>query len=262
MIGIAYEGLAIPVMWQFLNKAGNASAKEHIDILRRFVRVISKECIAGILGDREFASGKLFKWCNKQEVPFYIRIKEDRLVRVKRRRIGKAKKFFNDLKYKEHKAFPMTIWLFDQKVYLAGSRSERGELMIIATNQAPKNAVSIYLRRWEIEPLFQGLKNRGFRLEETRLTELERIDKLVVLLAIGFCWAHKIGEWRAILRPIVWNKYQRSVNNGLRPQYSYFRYGFDWIRGLLLQLKNSAKEFRICLKQIYLPDFYPKGALL
>ena len=52
----------------------------------------------------------------------------------------------------------MTVWAFGQKIYLVGSRSERGELMIVATNQLPANAVAIYLRRWEIESLFQGLK--------------------------------------------------------------------------------------------------------
>ncbi len=48
----------------------------------------------------------------------------------------------------------MTIELFGQKVYLAGSRSERGELMIVTTNGHPLNTTAIYLRRWEIETFF------------------------------------------------------------------------------------------------------------
>lgn len=55
----------------------------------------------------------------------------------------------------------MTVWIFAQKVYLAGSHSEHGELMIVATNQKPNNAIAAYLRRWEIESLFQGLKKDG-----------------------------------------------------------------------------------------------------
>jgi hypothetical protein len=31
--------------------------------------------IEGLLGDREFASGQLFKWLKKKKIPFYIRIK-------------------------------------------------------------------------------------------------------------------------------------------------------------------------------------------
>jgi hypothetical protein len=36
-LGIAYEGVAIPLMWNLLNKAGNATAIEHKTILKRFV---------------------------------------------------------------------------------------------------------------------------------------------------------------------------------------------------------------------------------
>jgi hypothetical protein len=96
----------------------------------------------------------------------------------------------------------MAVWILGQKVYLAGSRSERGERMIVATNQLPKNAIPIYLRRWEIEMLFQSLKGRGFCFEETRLPHYERFEKLILLLVIGFCWAHKVGEWHAINKPI------------------------------------------------------------
>lgn len=91
----------------------------------------------------------------------------------------------------------MTVELFGVTVYLAGSRSERDELMVVATSQSPKNAIAIYLRRWEIENLVSCLKDRGFCFEDTHLTYRERIEKLMVLLAAGFCWAHKIGKWRA-----------------------------------------------------------------
>lgn len=78
----------------------------------------------------------------------------------------------------------MTVWIYRQKVYLAGSWSERGELMIVATNKNPKNAIAIYLRRWEIECLFSCLKGRGFCFEETHLRDRARIKKMMALLAI------------------------------------------------------------------------------
>lgn len=36
----------------------------------------------------------------------------------------------------------MAVEVFGQRVFLAGSRSEKGELMIIATNKHPKNAIA------------------------------------------------------------------------------------------------------------------------
>ena len=206
-MGIAYEGLAIPLYWRLLPKAGNSNFTEQKILLNRFFTTFGTSRIVGLLADREFASGELFRWLNAQKVPFYIRIKEGSVIASRNKKILTAQKFFNGLKSKTSQEFPMAVWIFGQKVYLAGSRSERGELMIVATNQLPKNAIPIYLRRWEIEMLFQSLKGRGFRFEETRLTHYERIEKLILLLVIGFCWAHKVGEWHALKKPIPFNLY-------------------------------------------------------
>jgi hypothetical protein len=245
-LGIAYEGVAIPVMWNLLNKAGNATAQEHQAILARFIQVFGKEHIAGVLADREFTSGKLFRWLNQQRIPFYIRIKEGSQVCIKNKKLFKAEKLFRGLNPREQTVFGMTVELFGAKVYLAGSRSERGELMIVATNQCPQNAIAIYLRRWEIETLFSCLKGRGFRFEETHLTRRERIEKLMGVLTIGFCWAHKTGEWRAEKKPIRLGKHRDS----LRPQNSFFRYGFDFIREIILNPLRKPANFKDILQCI------------
>jgi hypothetical protein len=59
-----------------------------------------------------------------------------------------------------------------------------------------RQPLEIYSLRWEIEHLFQCLKGRGFHWEETRLTRYFRIKKVMALLAMAFCWAHKTGAWK------------------------------------------------------------------
>ena len=190
MLALTYEGVAIPVYWKLLPKAGSSNVKEQKELLAQFINRFDKNRIAGLLADREFGSGKLFKWLKKKNIPFYIRIKEGTLVNISGKKFKTAKKLFNQLEPKTHTYYPMTVWVFGQKIYLAGSRSERGELMIVATNQDPRIAIACYLRRWEIETLFSCLKGRGFHFEETHLTNLDRIEKLMALLAIGVAWAH------------------------------------------------------------------------
>ena len=51
-LGAAHEGMAIPLLWQALNKAGNALASEHIEIIQRFVKIFGVACIEGVLADR------------------------------------------------------------------------------------------------------------------------------------------------------------------------------------------------------------------
>ena len=254
LVGIAYEGLSIPLCWKLLNKAGNATAQEHIDIITRFVHQLGKQQLIGVLGDREFASGRLFQWCNEEKIPFYIRIKEGSVVYVRGKRYKTTERVFRHLNPKEQYFLPMDVEMFGQSLYLAGSRSETGELMIVATNQPNKEAIAVYLRRWEIECLFQALKGRGFRFEDTHVTHLERINRLVALLAVAFAWAHKVGEWRATQKPIPQNKHRDST----RPQYSFFRYGLDWIRDCIFQTQNRTKRLRSCVKLIKIDCLQPE----
>lgn len=254
-LGVAHEGVAIPLLWNLLNKSGNASAEEHKAILQRFIKLFGRDFIAGILADREFASGEFFKWLNANKIPFYIRIKEGSNVCIRNKRIFSAANIFTDLNPKSKKEYSMNVWLFGEQVYLAGSRSEKGELMIVATNQPPKNAIAIYLRRWEIEMLFQSLKGRGFRFEETHLVHLDRIEKLMALLVIGFCWAHKIGEWKADIKPIKLNKYRENR----RPQYSFFKYGLELIRDAIIHIKTQKKFLKKYIELLILPT---QGAFL
>lgn len=249
MLGIAYEGMAIPLFWILLPKAGNSNFKEQKTLITRFINTFGLQGVKGLLADREFASGRLFKWLNKNDIPFYIRIKEGSWLTIKNKKFYKAKKLFCHLNPRKQGTYAMSVNLFGANVYLAGARSGRGELMIIATNQLPKNAIVIYLRRWEIESLFQGLKGRGFNFETTHITQLDRITKLTALLAIAFAWAHKIGEWKAIKKPITWKQFRHEK----RPQYSYFRYGLDHIRELILHLYDKFSELKKAFYQLLPP---------
>jgi len=245
MLSICFEGIAIPILWRVLPKDGTSSGKEQIALCQRFVDGFGDDCIEGLLADREFANKQFITWLDSLEIPFYIRVKGDSMISIKGRKWQKASYVFSDVKPYKTKVFGMRSEVFGGKYYLTASRNERGELMIIVTNADYKNAIAIYLRRWEIESLFQALKGRGFRFEETHMTYPERIEKMIVILAIGFAWAHKVGEWRAKLKPIRLKKF----NNQLRPQYSYFRYGLDFIRdaftGLILNKKSIKKCFNL-----------------
>ena len=235
-LAIAYEGVAIPVFWCLLNKAGNASGSEHYQMIKRFINLFGRDCIEGVLGDREFANRYFFQGLNNDRIPFYIRIKDGSNAKIGNKKWRSAYKIFAHLNPGNRYFLPLKVTLYGQKCFLAGARSERGELMVVATNQPNCQAISVYLRRWEIETLFSSLKTKGFRFEQTHLTHPARISKMMALLAIAFAWAHKVGEWRAIKKPIRLAKHQQS----LRPQSSYFRYGLDHIRDMIVNPYRSS----------------------
>jgi len=247
MLSVAYEGISIPLFWKLLPTCGNSSFEEQKELINQFINNFGKDKIEGILADREFANGKLLKWLAKQGIFFYFRIKENTVVHIREEKFLHVCKLFRRLNPKNKSVFSMTVWIYGQKVYLAGSRSEKGELMIIATNGKPKNAIEIYLRRWEIENLFQSLKGRGFDFENTHISNLDRLAKLTALLAVGFSWAHKVGEWHSKIKPIIWKHFKEES----RPQHSYFRYGLNFIREVLFMSVDTKGLFNQCLRPIY-----------
>lgn len=239
MLSICYEGSAIPLFWKLLNKAGTSSAKEQIELVSRFIDTIGCDRIQGLLGDREFPNKEFIGWLVTKDIPFYLRIKGDVQVWIKKKKFKTSAQLFHHLAPHQQDIFGMRVQVFDQMLYLAGSKNTKDELMIVVTNQHPRNAIACYLRRWEIECLFSSLKTKGWRFEDTRLTQPERIEKLLALLAIGFVWAHKIGEWKASIKPIVLKKLRKQK----RPQNSFFRYGLDHLRDLITNSRYSKKLF-------------------
>lgn len=147
------------------------------------------------------------------------------------------------------KRYENYVTVFECKLPIAAGRAHTGEFLIVVTNSDYQNPVSVYLRRWEIECLFAALKTHGFRFEETHITHPERIEKLMVLLAIGFAWAHKVGEWRAEIKPIAMKKRQDKT---IRAQYTYFRYGLDFIREAILGIETKWEQFQRCV-QLFQP---------
>jgi hypothetical protein len=53
--------------------------------------------------------------------------------------------------------------------------------VIIATLKPCEGTLEAYARCWQIETLFTAFKGRGFKLEDTRITNRLRLAKLVIL---------------------------------------------------------------------------------
>jgi hypothetical protein len=116
-----------------------------------------------------------------------------------------------------------------------------GEYLIVASARPVETAIADYARRWEIETLFGCFKSRGFCLEQTHVTDPQRLKKLVALLAMAFCWAHVIGEWLNEHKPLKLRKHGRLAR-------SIFRYGFDHLRRILCNLQSRTQQ--IAFRQV------------
>ncbi len=114
-------------------------------------------------------------------------------------------------------------------------------MLIVISGEYEKNILNDYGKRWGIETLFGIFKTRGFNLEDTHIQDSERLSKLFALLTIALCWAYKTGKWLSEYNPI-------AIKNHGRKSKSTFRYGFDYIRRIVLNLHQFKKEFLNCIR--------------
>jgi hypothetical protein len=79
-------------------------------------------------------------------------------------------------------------------------------------------------------------------LEATHITEKQRLEKLLALMTVAFCWAYLAGEWLARTNPIKIKKHGRLAK-------SIFRHGFDYLRRSLCNqdcITNRFDFIRLC----------------
>ena len=255
MLGVVYQGIAIPVMWRFLNKQGNSNTDERIDFIERFIDEFGHHRIDYLVADREFIGADWFFYL-KVHTPyrFCIRFKDNTKLGT-----GKAaqtaKVMFAHLKMGQTQVLKNKRQIWGEYLYISATRLQDRSFLLIATPRKPKAALRDYANRWPIETLFGILKSKGFRLEETHIREVERLSKLLSLLALALCWCIKSGEFQWELKPLKLKKHGRLPK-------SLFRYGYDYLRHLLLS-DTSFDDYCTAVKLLAIPsiDSYNKSSI-
>ena len=238
MISVAYLGIGIPIFWAVLDLEGNSSVSDRITLLNRVLKKFGIDKIEVFVADREFVGKEWFHFLTEQNIPFMIRVKKNFLaegicsdctlpLKTLCRRLGRNRKLEN---------FPVRLW--GQELYISVRKTKGSkDPLIVAANREFKNPLGVYRRRWEIETLFGCLKTRGFRMEDTHLIDENKIEKLVFVLAIAFCWSYRVGEIKVQNSPTEVKAHGRKAK-------SIFREGLDLIRRSLFRIRGGIRDFR------------------
>jgi hypothetical protein len=242
MVGIAYEGMSIPLLCQTLNGQGNTPKVVRKALLACFDKWIeySKEQQIWWLADREYIGKEWFEEITSRGMQFCIRLRKSAIVST----AGKSIKI-----YKLFETTPLRILSKARKVhgcmlYLAGQRLANGDYFIVCSATKTRHLAQIYAKRWQIETLFAAFKSRGFNLEDCRLNHNKRIKTIIFLLAMAATWAVRVGKWLIEEgKSIALKTFKDQTTQKWK---SIFRWGLDHLQTITLNNLDYQIIIKLC----------------
>ena len=241
VLAIVTRRFRVPLMWTLLDHAGNSATAQRIELMERYLRLFGAPSIRALLADREFVGAEWMNFLNKNNVPFVIRLKEDMLIRL----ADGSRRQFRTLLRKPRRG-TWEGWLMgmdgspDNQLRCAAKRIKGGELLIVATNlDDAGRGLNLYRKRWGIECMFADAKTRGFNIEDTHITEPDKLATLLVLVALAVTWAYRCAT-RVMGRGAI-----RKKGHGRREK-SWFRTGLDALRNWIIHYPGRALNAWAC----------------
>lgn len=135
------------------------------------------------------------------------------------------------------------------KACVSAKRTIRNGLVLLAHSSGIKDPAAYYKMRWQIESMFRTLKTGGFNLESTHVKEPSRIENLVGIVAIAFCFAYRAGM--LAIKKLA----PKTKNHGYQPK-SIIRAGLDLIFETFFIIADRQKKPHIrCIKAQLLKIF-------
>jgi hypothetical protein len=233
MLSVVAHGRAIPLLWRTLeHPSASVSAEISIALLEKADRLLAAFGSITLLADRAFPSAPLLRWFDASPRWRYVmRLRADTWIHgttapmgceVRRLRLPRGHcRGFRDVR----------LWADgSQKANLLLAHPSGlpvDEPWYLVSNAAPAvDLVWIYARRFCCEQLFRDQKSGLFQLESSGLRNPERIDRLLLVVAVAVLvsslqgYALSLGGLRRRVDP-HWRRGMSFVRIGLASLQQY-----------------------------------------
>ena len=199
MLALRWGERALPLAWRVEATEGAIGFDTQQALLEAVVPWLPEQAGVRLLGDRFYGTADLIGWCQERGWDYRLRLKGNLAVfdAAGRTTTGQCAK---DRVY------------YLEDVELTGRRARthigiihdpgHAEPWIIAMSEKPGYLRTLeYSARWGIEPMFSDFKSRGFGIEDTQLRYADRLDRLILVMALALYVAVSTGQWDAVHHP-------------------------------------------------------------
>lgn len=231
VLSVVAHGRAIPLLWQTLDHpSASVSAEVVMDLLQRADLLLAEFSSITVLADRGFPSAELIGWfAGRSRWNYVMRLRADTWIHgtaapmgceVRRLRLARGHcRGFRDVQLWGDGRQRANL-LLARPVGLAAA-----EPWYLVSNLDPNlDLVWAYGQRFCCEQLFRDQKSGIFQLENSRLRDPARIDRLLLVVAIAVLVSSLQGYAVSLSgqRPLVDPHWKRGL--------SFTRIGLHWLQ--------------------------------
>jgi hypothetical protein len=235
MAAVVVQGRALPWCWESYKDQVQGKSQNALEyaLMARLKAALPAEVRIVILADRGFGRAALVQECQKLGLDYLVRVGADVKVKLQGggtrgasgRWQGNLKDYplhhgqclgWTNVEYRAD-GLVITNLIARWKKGLAGDQDQPWYLVTslpVPRRDAAERLSDLYALRFDIEEWFRDSKNEhlGWSLAKTRITRPDRLDRLILILALAYLLLVAVGLWcRAHYPPKLW-----ASNNRVR----------------------------------------------
>jgi hypothetical protein len=224
LVGAAYHKRLLPLTWHVL-RFGATGAAEQLPLLQRVLPWLPPQGRVCFYADSEFRTLEVQRWCQQQHWHWQVGLHNSLLFKAP----DDAWQSLKSLGLQPGaRRYLQNVWL--------GGKEAFGPVNLIA-DWAPSETAPHYWavdlpadpqawrrgrKRYWIEPTFRDWKSYGFDLEASHIRDVDRLEHLLLGMALTTVWLLHIGEW-------LTHSGRRYELARRTSDYSLFRLGRDYL---------------------------------
>jgi hypothetical protein len=209
VLGLVSHKRVLPLAWHVVANQRADNEPEEVFVGRMCRRVASwlPECTVTLVADRGLTRAELIRLCQELGWHWVLRVSADDTQGPKLPDgrwlwdlVDKAgqRLYLSTQLFKSDGWIPVELTIFWKRGY-------KHPWILVSDRPAGLARVREYRRRWQAEATYADCKTRGWRLNASRVTAPDRVERLLLVLALAVWWTHTLGRC--------------AIKRGLRPQF-------------------------------------------
>ena len=246
-LSLVHKNRAIPLVWKVIPGKGNTRVSQLEGMLRQAAEVLNESVDSvRLLADRGFRDHQWATLCLSLGWHYVLRLPANTWVHLPQRWTGRINQLAVPVGQRRY--YPQVA--LTKKAALTCALSvgwtqptakQPAELIAVISDQpAGRSRLRAYEKRMLIEQSFKEDKSGGFDLDHTRLLDPQRLERLLLAVALATLWAHELGEY--VLRGGRLRR--QAIDAGTQRELSIFQLGLRWLKRCIAHQLHRLPSFK------------------